>query len=228
NPDLISEAIAKSIDNYFYTRYGDNQLTSYQIARNSGEDTIIAIDLIVSLITFVKGIAKSTQKLPKFNKWIDDVLERKGKGARKLENSLLKLRKVAYGESELSKLAVKYRKTLPHPKHNGNIAIFEYLDDSGKITRKEFTTIKGRREHAEIIGMKWLRDNKITNEKVTKVYSELEPCSLKESMCKQKLQRYKNADIEYSYDYPGDSNLGSEIRRKSIKQRTKDIKTKIK
>ena len=44
---------------------------------------------------------------------------------------------------------------------------------------------------------------------------------------KQKLQRYKNADIEYSYDYPGDSNLGSEIRRKSIKQRTKDIKTKI-
>ena len=155
-------------------------------------------------------------------------MERKGKGARKLENTLLKLRKVAYGESELSKLAVKYRKTLPHPKHNGNIAIFEYLDDSGKITRKELTTVINLDDHAEMIGMKWLRRNNIADKKVLKIYSELEPCSLEMHNCKQKLQRYQNAELEYSYDYPGDKGFGTEVRRNSIKERKSDFKKLIK
>lgn len=136
---------------------------------------------------------------------------------------MLKLKKVAYGESELSKSAIKYRKTLPKPKHNGNIAIFEYIDDTGKTVRKEFTTVLDSDDHAEMIGMKWLRENGIIDEKVVKIYSELEPCGLEKHNCKQRLQRYKNAEIEYSYDYPGDKNIGVEIRRNSIKERKKDL-----
>lgn len=155
-------------------------------------------------------------------------MARNGKGARKLGNALLKIRKIAYGESELSKLAIKFRKTLPKPRHSGNIAIFEYLDDAGKIQRKEFTTLLNSDDHAEMIGMKWLRENGVADKKVVKIYSELEPCSLEESNCKQKLQRFKNAEVEYSYDYPGDKNSSAEIRRNSIKERKNDFKKFIK
>lgn len=140
----------------------------------------------------------------------------------------MKLKKVAYGESELSKVAIKFRKTLPKPRHNGNVAVFEYIDDTGKIVRKEFTTILDSDDHAEIIGIKWLKENNIDNQKVTKIYSELEPCSLKASNCKKELQQFKNAEIEYSYDYPGVDNVGMEIRRNSIKERRNDFKKHIK
>ena len=43
---------------------------------------------------------------------------------------------VEYGVSELSKFAIEFRKTLPAPAHNGNIAVFEYLDKSGKLVKK--------------------------------------------------------------------------------------------
>lgn len=58
------------------------------VAHNAGEDTIIAIDIVISVITIVKGLTQAAQKLPKFTKWIDDVLERNGKGALKAEEAL--------------------------------------------------------------------------------------------------------------------------------------------
>ncbi|MGB7500592.1 MAG: nucleic acid/nucleotide deaminase domain-containing protein [Moheibacter sp.] len=222
DPEFLKKQMAQAMAGYVETRY-NSSLSRYVIAHNAGEDTIIAIDIVISEITIVKGLTQAAQKLPKFTRWIDDVLARNGKGARKLENALLKLKKVAYGESELSKSAIKYRKTLPKPKHNGNIAIFEYIDDTGKTVRKEFTTVLDSDDHAEMIGMKWLRENGIIDEKVVKIYSELEPCGLEKHNCKQRLQRYKNAEIEYSYDYPGDKNIGVEIRRNSIKERKKDL-----
>ena len=62
------------------------------VARNAGEDTIIAIDIVLSVITIVKGVGKLSTKLPKFNKWIDDVLERRVKrqSNSKLSDDILK------------------------------------------------------------------------------------------------------------------------------------------
>ncbi len=224
DPKEVFSEIIKGISNYKYSRYDDPKLNDYQLQYNEGEDTVLAIDLIIAIVTIIRGIAKLAKLLPNFTKWVEDVLARNGIGARKVGNALMRLRKVAYGESELSKIAIQFRKTLPKLRHNGNIAVFEYLDEAGNIRRKEFTTIKGNNDHAEIIGMKWLRENGIPDKKVVKVYSELEPCSLTESMCKQRLQRYQNAELEYSYDYPGDGAFGVDIRRNSIKERKNDFK----
>lgn len=228
NPKKFFIGIIDAIKNYKHTRYDDPNLNDYQKQHNAGEDLVLTVDLVITVVTFVKGIAKLAESLPKFTKWIEEVFARGGKGARKVGNALMKLRKVAYGESELSKIAIQFRKTLPKPKHGGNIAVFEYLDDTGKLQRKEFTTIKGSRDHAEIRGIKWLEDNKIPNDKVTKIYSELEPCSLESSNCKKALQQFKKATLEYSYDYPGDGNFGAEVRRNSIKERAKDLKQLVK
>lgn len=228
DPIKFVEDIINSIEKYKYARYDDPKLNPYQIQYNEGEDTILAIDVIVTIVTIIKGIAKLAKSLSKFVEWIEEVLARGGKGARKILNTLWKIRKVAYGGSELSKLAIEFRKMLPKPRHSGNVAVFEYIDEVGKIKRKEFTILINSDDHAELRGMKWLRENNIADEKVVKIYSELEPCSLEKHNCKQKLQRYKNAEIEYSYDYPGDKNLGAQIRRNSIKKRKNDLKKFIK
>lgn len=228
DPAKIFNSAINEIENYQQTRYSDPKLNDYQISHNSGEDLILAIDLVTAVVTVVKGVVQLGKLLPKFTKWFDEVLARGGKGARKVGNALIKLRKVAYGESELSKIAIQFRKTLPKPRHGGNVAVFEYLDDMGKIKRKEFTTIKGNKDHAEMLGMKWLREEGIADDKVVKIYSELEPCSLERHNCKQKLQRYKNAEQEYSYDYPGIDRAEAEIRRNSIKERSNDFKKLIK
>lgn len=228
DPDFLNKQIAEAIKNYNDTRYRDPKLNIYQLAYNAGEDTVIAIDIIISIITVVKGITNSSKYLPKFTKWIDDIIRRNPVVANKIENAILKLTKVALGESELSKLAIRYRRSLPLPTHGGNIAVFEWIDEAKIIRRKEFSTVLGSREHAEVIGMKWLRDNKIPNEAVMRVYSELEPCSLKASNCKQKLQQFKNASIEYTYDYPGDELSGKEIRQASVKLREKELKKHLK
>lgn len=88
NPDLIDKKISEMAEAYSYARYDDKSLTEYQVAHNTGEDLVIMIDIILSFIAIVKGITKSSQYLPKFARWIDDVVERGGPGARKLETVL--------------------------------------------------------------------------------------------------------------------------------------------
>lgn len=75
NPDLLVDAI----DKYYKERYEDENLTDYQTSHNFGEDLILVIDIVVSIVTVVKGLGKLLSKLPKFTKWIDDVLGRRKK-----------------------------------------------------------------------------------------------------------------------------------------------------
>ena len=164
----------------------------------------------------LKGMTEGAAK-----KYLDDLFEAK------------RFIKSVYGESELSRLAIEYRKGLPVPKHNGNVAIFEYIDETGKIVRKEFTTYSkkeckalgiNKSPHAEILGLEWLEKEKISFDKVKKVYSELEPCSLTESLCKEKITKNcKNALIEHSFEYPGKEaeSILTEIRRAAIAEREK-------
>ncbi|MBW7869966.1 MAG: hypothetical protein H3C39_02775 [Flavobacteriia bacterium] len=65
--------MAEALAGYAESRY-KSSLSRYVVTHNAGEDTIIAIDIVISVITIVKGLTQAAQKLPKFNKWIDEVL----------------------------------------------------------------------------------------------------------------------------------------------------------
>lgn len=142
--------------------------------------------------------------------------------------------KSVYGESRMSKMAIEFRRAQIPPNHGGNIAIFEYVDNAGNIVAKEFSTLsenellaKGldKSPHAEIIGMKWMEENKIPNSKIKRVYSELEPCTFTSSKCKHKLRsQYENALIEYSFDYPGENDVLKNERKSSIILRAEKLK----
>jgi Metallopeptidase toxin 4 len=86
DPDFLSKRIQEMLKAYEYARYNDPKLTKYQIAHNTGEDLVIAIDIILSFIAIVKAITNSSKYLPKFTEWIDDVVENGGKGGKKLED----------------------------------------------------------------------------------------------------------------------------------------------
>ncbi len=88
DPMKVIDGVIHAIQQYKYSRYDDPKLNQYQLQYNEGEDTILTIDIIVTILTIVKGIAKLTKLLPKFTKWIDDVLARNGNGALKVEEAL--------------------------------------------------------------------------------------------------------------------------------------------
>jgi hypothetical protein len=84
NPLFITEAVVISLSQYISQRYSNNS-SNYVRAHNAGEDAVLIIDLIVSVITVVKAFPKAGQKLPKFTKWIDDAIKRNGKLAKALD-----------------------------------------------------------------------------------------------------------------------------------------------
>lgn len=88
DPAKVIEEMITSIQNYKYSRYDDPKLNEYQLQYNIGEDVILAINIIVTIATIIKGTIKLAKLLPKFTKWIDEVLAKDGKGARKLKNAL--------------------------------------------------------------------------------------------------------------------------------------------
>ncbi len=132
-------------------------------------------------------------------------------------------------------MAVSFRKTLGKgAKHNGNIAIFEYVDELGNTKIKEFTTFEKKAEwikngfdikpHAEDIGIKWLKDNKIDFKKVKSIYSELQPCELAGYNCKVKLKKlFAKTKIEHNYIY-----TNQKIRVEAINLRKNDLDRLIK
>ncbi|TDX11193.1 nucleic acid/nucleotide deaminase domain-containing protein [Flavobacterium sp. S87F.05.LMB.W.Kidney.N] len=131
---------------------------------------------------------------------------------------------IPLGESKMSKLAIEHRKSLAMPKHGGNIAVFKFIDTDGAKQYKAISTEIESTTHAEILGMKWLRDNNIPYKNVKKIYSELEPCSLGQSQCKKVLKdNFPNIKVEYSYKYPGTGGVGDtpEIIASRLKSRTK-------
>lgn len=140
--------------------------------------------------------------------------------------------KIALGSDDLSKFAIEFRKTLPKSNHRGNIAVFEYIDNNGHLVKKAFTTKGGGGPHAEQLAKEWFETNNISKKNVKRIYSELEPCSLENSMCKDMLQKdFPNAQKSFSYDYPGGNNASPEIRKirnESVNQREKDLKSLLK
>ncbi len=89
---VVDEAI-NAIKSYKYSRYNAPQLNPYQLQYNEGEDTILAIDVIITIVTIVKGLAELSKSLPKFTQWIEEVLAKNGKGALKAEEALQEARR---------------------------------------------------------------------------------------------------------------------------------------
>jgi len=154
----------------------------------------------------------------------------------KITNLVSKGGKVKYGESILSTFAIAYRKNLGKAgKHNGNIAVFAYVDKNGTTQFKEFTTFGSQKDwkaagfkekpHAEAIGNKWLETNNIPRENISMVYSELNFCHFKGHNCNVMIHsNFPKAIKEYSYEYPGKlgDNLQN-VRDKSINDRKFDL-----
>ncbi|WP_306568745.1 hypothetical protein [Flavobacterium lindanitolerans] len=132
NPNLIDKKVSEMAASYSYARYEDKNLTGYQVAHNAGEDLVITIDIILSFIAIIKGIAKSSEYLPKFARWIDDVIERGGPGARQLENILT----IKYAElsDDISRIA-KAKKAIQNSKD------LDELYKAAKIADKELREV---------------------------------------------------------------------------------------
>ena len=88
DPGKVFNDIIEAIKNYKYSRYDDPKLNQYQLQYNEGEDTVLATDIIITIILIIKAIVQLAKLLPKFTRWIDEILARNGKTAKKIENAL--------------------------------------------------------------------------------------------------------------------------------------------
>ncbi len=116
--------IIEAVKNYKYSRYDDPKLNQYQIQYNEGEDTVLATDIIIAIITIIKAIAKLAKLLPKFTKWIDEVLLRNGRGALKAEEAL-----------QEAKRTKKLIGVIEYEMLNPNL-LKKYIDDAVKICKE--------------------------------------------------------------------------------------------
>lgn len=144
---IIEEAI-QSIKDYKYSRYDDPALNRYQLQYNEGEDTILAIDIIVTIVTIIKGIAKLAKQLPKFTKWIDDLLKKRK--ARKISESFKRLESAWKKGWTKEKVLEKPKGSRPNPKEyltpkyiKEHIELFEKEGIASRIVSKEIFETRG-------------------------------------------------------------------------------------
>lgn len=165
----------------------------------------------------------------KLEKSIDDLLK-EGYIERIVEtaNQLGKaLKKVVLGSDDLSQFAVNFRKNLPVPNHKGNVAVFEYIDNSGNTIKKAFTTEVGVSSHSEELAIDFFNSEGIPKANIKRIYSELEPCELAGHTCKAKLtENFPTSEKIFSYDYPG--GVDNTVRTASVNQRYIDLEQLLK
>lgn len=84
DPDFLQKAFANALSEYLEERYS-NAENGYVIAHNGGEDLIIILDIIVSVVEVVKSLADAGKVLPKFENWVDEAFERNRSLEKKLD-----------------------------------------------------------------------------------------------------------------------------------------------
>lgn len=107
--------------------------------------------------------------------------------------------KVAYGLTDLSKLAQQYRK-LKNLK-SGNVAVFEYME--GGVRKTIAMESKQFVGHSEQLIARQLEKMGVDPKNVTRIYSELAPCTyLFGGGCSRLIQEtFKNAAVTFSFEY---------------------------
>ncbi|RRD88942.1 hemagglutinin repeat-containing protein, partial [Conchiformibius steedae] len=126
---------------------------------------------------------------------------------------------VKYGNTDLSRLAINYAK------ENGitggrNVAVFEYIDLNGKIQTIIKASERGKGHAERLIAME-LQNKGIPNSNVTRIYSELEPCSAPGGYCSNMIKYgspnglgpYSNAKVTYSFSYGGNPHNAEAARQ---------------
>ena len=92
-----------------------------------------------------------------------------------------------------------------------NIAVFEYKDSDGAVKTITRASQRGK-GHSEKLIAEELKKLGIPNKNVTRIYSELAPCSAPGGFCKSmieqgskksKLGPFNNAKVTYSIEYGG-------------------------
>jgi bacterioferritin (cytochrome b1) len=164
-PDKLVEQLLQAIERYKYTRYDDKTLTIYQKEYHKGEDEILAIDIITSIILIIRSVPSLAKNLSKFSKWVDEVLARNGKGALKVEEALQ--------EAQRSKKLIG---AIEYEMLNLNL-LKKYIDDVLKISKDKGIKLEIKwidDTHPEFLNMELLGKFEVTLEK-TKVYLHLRP-----------------------------------------------------
>lgn len=124
---------------------------------------------------------------------------------------------VPYGSTDMSQMAQAYRM------ENGisggrNVAVFEYMDDNNEL---QYAISESAGRHSERRIGAHLDDIGIQPEKVTRIYTELEPCVIPGGKCKDWIDgRFKNASVTHSFEYGA--------TRESRRQGVKDLKKAVK
>ena len=125
----------------------------------------MAIDIIVTIVTIIKGIAKLAQLLSNFTKWIDEVLARGGKGVLKVEEAL-----------QEAKRTKKLIGIVEYEILNPNL-LRKYIDDTIKICKERAINLEIKMidsTHPRFNEPDHLGGFRITNEK-NKVILSLRP-----------------------------------------------------
>ncbi|MFN5073569.1 MAG: nucleic acid/nucleotide deaminase domain-containing protein, partial [Cyclobacteriaceae bacterium] len=148
---------------------------------------------------FAKLKTTNPSKASQIEKEIDDLIKESDEVLVSARASTL-LQKIQYGSEELSKMVQNFRKTTG--KKTGNVAVIEYVDNSGipKYQIGESTGIYN--PHAEKAAWLKLESLGVKPEQITRIYTELEPCASRGRYCKNFITRtFPNAKTSYSFDY---------------------------
>lgn len=131
--------------------------------------------------------------------------------------------RVSYVDSDMAAEALSYRKTRAGmelrdgrrlDRGNGNIAVFEFLDDDNQLVKRAFLNRKGD-DHAELWGMRVLNRAGISKDRITRIYSELEYCPGCESLTKAS---FPNAARSYSFPYNIQRKLGRQMKSETVQK----------
>ena len=131
--------------------------------------------------------------------------------------------KITYGSTDLSKLAINYAKQ-NNITGGRNVAVFEYIDLKGRTQTLIRASERGK-GHAERLIAEELQNKGIPNENVTRIYSELEPCSAPGGYCNNMIKNgspsglgpFNNAKVTYSFSYGG-SPHNAEAARQGVEK----------
>ena len=118
--------------------------------------------------------------------------------------------RIQYGSTDLSQEAMAYA-TREGIGDGTNVAVFEYVDDEGNLRTIARASRRGV-GHSESLAARELRARGVPNDRVLRIYSDLEPCHAPGGYCatmisdgarRSGLGPFPNAEVSYSFPYGG-------------------------